>query len=136
MMLERSLQKTRAQPNKSGAPCWKLRCRPKRLLATLDGQDAFGQTAARHDALVSASLWVGLALRKEADTNILIGAPLKPRYALAGQELLLDLYASLIQQRLSQTADSETAPAIDAELQKDFALMLSLSGRLMSCQLL
>ena len=127
MMLERGLQK-RGPTEQIWRSLLEAPMPAEAALATLDGQDAFGQTAARHDALVSASLWVGLALRKEADTNILIRRAFETEIRSGRPELLLDLYASLIQQRLSQTADSETAPAIDAELQKDFALMLSLSA--------
>ncbi|MGB1366482.1 MAG: hypothetical protein ACPG6Y_01010 [Candidatus Puniceispirillaceae bacterium] len=127
MMLERGLQK-RGATEQIWRSLLEAPMPAEAALATLDGQDAFGQTAARHDALVSASLWVGLALRKEADTNILIRRAFETEIRSGRPELLLDLYASLIQQRLSQTADSETAPAIDAELQKDFALMLSLSA--------
>ena len=127
MMLERGLQK-RGSTEQIWRSLLEAPMPAEAALATLDGQDAFGQTAARHDALVSASLWVGLALRKEADTNILIRRAFETEIRSGRPELLLDLYASLIQQRLSQTADSETAPAIDAELQKDFALMLSLSA--------
>ena len=127
MMLERGLQK-REPTEQIWRSLLEAPMPAEAALATLDGQDAFGQTAARHDALVSASLWVGLALRKEADTNILIRRAFETEIRSGRPELLLDLYASLIQQRLSQTADSETAPAIDAELQKDFALMLSLSA--------
>jgi hypothetical protein len=127
MMLERGLQK-RGPTEQIWRSLLEAPMPAEAALATLDGQDAFGQTAARHDALVSASLWVGLALRKEADTNILIRRAFETEIRSGRPELLLDLYASLIQQRLSQTADSETAPAIDAEVQKDFALMLSLSA--------
>ena len=127
MMLERGLQK-RGPTEQIWRSLLEAPMPAEAALATLDGQDAFGQTAARHDALVSASLWVGLALRKEADTNILIRRAFETEIRSGRPELLLDLYASLVQQRLSQTADSETAPAIDAELQKDFALMLSLSA--------
>ena len=127
MMLERGLQK-RGPTEQIWRSLLEAPMPAEAALATLDGQDAFGQTAARHDALVSASLWVGLALRKEADTNILIRRAFETEIRSGRPELLLDLYASLIQQRLSQTADSETAPVIDAELQKDFALMLSLSA--------
>ena len=127
MMLERGLQK-RGPTEQIWRSLLEAPMPAEAALATLDGQDAFGQTAARHDALVSASLWVGLALRKEADTNILIRRAFETEIRSGRPELLLDLYVSLIQQRLSQTADSETAPAIDAELQKDFALMLSLSA--------
>lgn len=132
MMLERGLQK-RGATEQIWRSLLQAPMPAEAALATLDGQDAFGQTAARHDALVSASLWVGLALRKEADTNILIRRAFETEIRSGRPELLLDLYASLIQQRLSQTADSPTAdspasPAIDAEVQKDFALMLSLSA--------
>ena len=127
MMLERGLQK-RGPTEQIWRSLLEAPMPAEAALATLNGQDAFGQTAARHDALVSASLWVGLALRKEADTNILIRRAFETEIRSGRPELLLDLYASLVQQRLSQTADSETAPAIDAELQKDFALMLSLSA--------
>ena len=127
MMLERGLQK-RGVTEQIWRSLLEAPMPAEAALATLDGQDAFGQTAARHDALVSASLWVGLALRKEADTNILIRRAFETEIRSGRPELLLDLYASLVQQRLSQTADSETAPAINAELQKDFALMLSLSA--------
>ena len=127
MMLERGLQK-RGPTEQIWRSLLEAPMPAEAALATLDGQDAFGQTAARHDALVSASLWVGLALRKEADTNILIRRAFETEIRSGRPELLLDLYASLIQQRLSQTAASETAPAIDAEVQKDFALMLSLSA--------
>jgi len=127
MMLERGLQK-REPIEQIWRSLLEAPMPAEAALATLDGQDAFGQTAARHDALVSASLWVGLALRKEADTNILIRRAFETEIRSGRPELLLDLYASLIQQRLGQTADSETAPAIDAEVQKDFALMLSLSA--------
>jgi len=127
MMLERGLQK-REPIEQIWRSLLEAPMPAEAALATLDGQDAFGQTAARHDALVSASLWVGLALRKEADTNILIRRAFETEIRSGRPELLLDLYASLIQQRLGQTADSETAPAIDAEVQKAFALMLSLSA--------
>jgi len=132
MMLERGLQK-RSSTEQIWRSLLEAPMPAEAALATLDGQDAFGQTAARHDALVSASLWVGLALRKEADTNILIRRAFETEIRSGRPELLLDLYASLIQQRLSQTADiktadSQTSRAIDAAVQKDFALLLSLSA--------
>jgi hypothetical protein len=91
-------------------------------LATLDGLNAAGYTDAQHDALASASLWVSLALRNEADTSQLIQRAFQIELRSGRPELLADLYASLIRQRFTDTEN------INAELQKDFALLLALSG--------
>ena len=89
-------------------------------LATLDGLDAAGYTDAQHDALASASLWVSLALRNEADTSQLIQRAFQTELRSGRPELLAELYASLIRQRFRDAED------IDTELQKDFALLLAL----------
>ena len=91
-------------------------------LATLDGLNAAGYTDAQHDALASASLWVSLALRNEADTSQLIQRAFQTELRSGRPELLADLYASLIRQHVRD------AQNINAELQKDFALLLALSG--------
>lgn len=93
-------------------------------LATLDGLDAQGRTNARHDPLASASLWVGLALRSEADTDMLIQRAFETEMRSGRPELLLDIYASLIRQRLEA---SDEMPALSTELQRDFALLLTLA---------
>ena len=91
-------------------------------LATLDGLNAAGYTDAQHDALASASLWVSLALRNEVDISQLIQRAFQTELRSGRPELLADLYASLIRQRF------RGAENINAELQKDFVLLLALSG--------
>lgn len=93
-------------------------------LATLDGLDAKGWSANRHDELASAALWVSLALREEADTDILIQRAFQTELNSGRPEIMLALYASLIRQRLEADKTLQLSP----EIIKDYALLLSLSA--------
>lgn len=121
MLFERGLQE-RAPTEQIWRALLEAPMPTEAALATLDGLDAAGYTDAQHDALASASLWVSLALRNEADTSQLIQRAFQTELRSGRPELLAELYASLIRQRFRDAED------IDTELQKDFALLLALSG--------
>ena len=121
MLFERGLQE-RAPTEQIWRALLEAPMPTEAALATLDGLDAAGYTDAQHDALASASLWVSLALRNEADTSQLIQRAFQTELRSGRPELLAELYASLIRQRFRDAED------IDKELQKDFALLLALSG--------
>ena len=123
MMLERGLQ-GREPTEQIWRALLEAPMPAEAALATLDGLDAQGRTDARHDPLASASLWVGLALRSEADTDMLIQRAFETEIRSGRPELLLDLYASLIRQRLEAGDDM---PVLSTELQRDFALLLTLA---------
>ena len=121
MLFERGLQE-RAPTEQIWRALLEAPMPTEAALATLDGLDAAGYTDAQHDGLASASLWVSLALRNEADTSQLIQRAFQTELRSGRPELLAELYASLIRQRFRDAED------IDTELQKDFALLLALSG--------
>ena len=121
MLFERGLQE-RAPTEQIWRALLEAPMPTEAALATLDGLDAAGYTDVQHDALASASLWVSLALRNEADTSQLIQRAFQTELRSGRPELLAELYASLIRQRFRDAED------IDKELQKDFALLLALSG--------
>ena len=121
MLFERGLQE-RAPTEQIWRALLEAPMPTEAALATLDGLDAAGYTDVQHDALASASLWVSLALRNEADTSQLIQRAFQTELRSGRPELLAELYASLIRQRFRDAED------IDTELQKDFALLLALSG--------
>ncbi len=125
MLFERGLQE-RAATEQIWRALLEAPMPTEAALATLDGLDAGGYTDAQHDALASASLWVSLALRNEADSSKaegqLIQRAFQTEMRSGRPELLADVYASLVRQRFSK------ADNISTELQKDFALLLTLSG--------
>ena len=93
-------------------------------LASLEGVQADGLSDLRKDGLESAFLWVGLANRQDEDTDMLVRRALQ-REALTGRiDLLLDLYASLIRQRLTETGSA----GLSDELATDYAVVLALAS--------
>ena len=126
MMLERGLQ-GREPTEQIWRALLEAPMPAEAALATLDGLDAQGRTDARHDPLASASLWVGLALRPDADTDMLIQRAFDIEMRSGRPELLLDLYASLIRQRLAAAPEADNIQALSPELQRDFALLLTLA---------
>ena len=124
MMLERGLQ-GREPTEQIWRALLEAPMPAEAALATLDGLNAQGRTDARHDPLASASLWVGLALRSETDTDMLIQRAFETEMRSGRPELLLDIYASLIRQRLEAGDDM---PVLSTELQRDFALLLTLAS--------
>ena len=93
-------------------------------LASLENAEADGRSALRQDGLESAFLWVGLVTRQEQDTDMLIGRALRREAATGRIDLLLDLYASLIRQRL----DITEAATLSDELAADYAVMLAIAA--------
>ena len=126
MMLERGLQ-GREPTEQIWRALLEAPMPAEAALATLDGLDAQGRTDARHDPLASASLWVGLALRPDADTDMLIQRAFDTEMRSGRPELLLDLYSSLIRQRLAAAPEADNIQALSPELQRDFALLLTLA---------
>ena len=93
-------------------------------LASLESVQPDGSSALRQNGLDSAFLWVGLVNRQGEDTDMLIGRALQREAAAGRIELLLDLYASLIRQRL----DINEAATLSDELAGDYALILALAA--------
>ena len=93
-------------------------------LASLDGVQADGRSALRQDGLNSAFLWVGLVTRQGDDTDMLISQALQREAATGRIDLLLELYASLIRQRLD-TAETASLPE---QLAEDYAVLLALAA--------
>ena len=93
-------------------------------LASLESTPADGRSVLRQDGLDSAFLWVGLVNRQGDDTDMLIGRALQREAAAGRIDLLLDLYASLIRQRL----DITEAATLSDELAGDYAVILALAA--------
>jgi len=123
MMLERGLQKQGGTEQ-----VWRsLLSAPmpaEAALATLDGLESAGLSARRHDQLASALLWVSLATRSEADTDMLIKTAIRTEVRSGRAGLLLPLYASLVRQRLAATDGA----GLSDEIRADFALVLGLDS--------
>ena len=93
-------------------------------LASLSNQQAGGGSHLRGIGLNSAYLWVGLATRQGDDTDMLIGQALRRETQTGRIDVLLDLYASLIRQRLEITE----AASLSDQLASDYAVMLALAA--------
>lgn len=93
-------------------------------LASLENAQADGRSALRQNGLESAFLWVGLVNRQGEDTDMLIRRALQQETATGRIDLLLDLYASLIRQRLEITE----AATLSEELASDYAVILALAA--------
>jgi hypothetical protein len=93
-------------------------------LASLRNQQAGGASKLREIGLNSAYLWVGLATRQGDDTDMLIAQALRRETQAGRIELLLDLYASLVRQRLELTE----AATLSAQLASDYAIILALAA--------
>lgn len=75
------------------------------------------------DGLASAYLWVGLANRSAADTDLLISEAFKAEVEAGRASRLLPFYAQLIALR---TDSAEKIAALTAETRSDFALITAL----------
>ncbi len=93
-------------------------------LASLRNQKAEGRTHLRGHGLNSAYLWVGLATRQGEDTDMLIAEALRLETQAGRIDLLIDLYASLIRQRLEMTE----AATFSEQLASDYAVILALAA--------
>ena len=92
-------------------------------LASLRNQKADGRAHLRGHGLNSAYLWVGLATRQGEDTDMLIVEALRRETQAGRIDLLIDLYASLIRQRLEMTE----AATLSDQLASDYAVILALA---------
>ena len=92
-------------------------------LASLRDHQARGGSHMRSTGLNSAYLWVGLATRQGEDTDMLIAQALRRETKAGRIDLLLDLYASLIRQRIEVTE----AASLSQQLVSDYAVILSLA---------
>ena len=92
-------------------------------LASLRNQKADGRAHLRGHGLSSAYLWVGLAKRQGEDTDMLIVEALRRETQAGRIDLLIDLYASLIRQRLEMTE----AATLSDQLASDYAVILALA---------
>ena len=95
-------------------------------LASLRNQQGEGGSHLRELGLNSAYLWVGLATRQGEDTDMLIAQALRRETQDGRIDLLLDLYASLIRQRLEITE----AATLSDQLATDYAVILALAAPL------
>lgn len=93
-------------------------------LASLRNQKAEGRAHLRGHGLNSAYLWVGLATRRGEDTDMLIAEALRLETQAGRIDLLIDLYASLIRQRLEMTE----AATFSDQLASDYAVILALAA--------
>ena len=93
-------------------------------LASLRNQKAEGRAHLRRHGLNSAYLWVGLATRQGEDTDMLIAEALRRETQAGRLDLLIDLYASLIRQRLEMTE----AATLSGQLASDYAVILALAA--------
>ena len=93
-------------------------------LASLRNQKAEGGAHLRGHGLNSAYLWVGLATRQGEDTDMLIAEALRRETQAGRIDLLIDLYASLIRQRLEMTE----AATLSDQLASDYAVILALAA--------
>lgn len=93
-------------------------------LATLDGPPANGIIAHRHDQLASALLWVSLVNRQADDTDMLISAALDREVRSGRLLLLLDIYASLIRQRIEASQNAQFSNS----LKLNYAMILALDA--------
>ncbi len=93
-------------------------------LASLHSQQALGGSHLRGLGLNSAYLWVGLATRQGDDTDMLIAQALRRETQAGRIDLLIDLYASLIRQRLEMTE----AATLSDQLASDYAVILALAA--------
>ena len=93
-------------------------------LASLRDQQAEGGSHLRNIGLNSAYLWVGLATRQGDDTDMMIAQALRRETQTGRIDLLLDLYASLIRQRLEMTE----AASLSEQLAADYAVVLALAA--------
>jgi hypothetical protein len=93
-------------------------------LASLRNQKAEGRAHLRGHGLNSAYLWVGLATRQGEDTDMLILEALRRETQAGRIDLLIDLYASLIRQRLEMTE----AATFSDQLASDYAVILALAA--------
>jgi len=93
-------------------------------LASLRNQKADGRAHLRGHGLNSAYLWVGLAKRQGEDTDMLILEALRRETQAGRIDLLIDLYASLIRQRLEMTE----AATLSDQLASDYAVILALAA--------
>ena len=92
-------------------------------LASLRNQQAEGGSHLRGHGLNSAYLWVGLATRQGEDTDLLIAQALRRETKAGRIDLLIDLYASLIHQRLELTE----AATLSDQVASDYAIILALA---------
>jgi hypothetical protein len=93
-------------------------------LASLRDQQAAGGSHLRSNGLNSAYLWVGLSTRQGDDTDMLIAQALRRETQAGRIDVLLELYASLIRQRLEMTE----AAKLSQQLALDYAVMLALAA--------
>ena len=93
-------------------------------LASLRDQQAGGRSHLRGIGLNSAYLWVGLATRQGDDTDMLIAQALRRETEIGRIDVLLDLYASLIRQRLEMTE----AASLSEQIANDYAVLLALAA--------
>jgi len=93
-------------------------------LASLRNQKAEGMAHLRGHGLNSAYLWVALATREGEDTDMLIAEALRRETQAGRIDLLIDLYASLIRQRLEMTE----AATLSDQLASDYAVILALAA--------
>ena len=93
-------------------------------LASLRNQNSEGKSHLRGLGLNSAYLWVALATRQGEDTDMLIAQALRRETQAGRVDLLLELYASLIRQRLEITEASN----LSDELATDYAVVLALAA--------
>ena len=93
-------------------------------LASLRDQNSEGKSHLRGLGLNSAYLWVALATRQGEDTDMLIAQALRRETQAGRVDLLLDLYASLIRQRLEITEASN----LSDQLATDYAVVLALAA--------
>ena len=110
--------------NRSGGRLLSAPVAAEAALASLESAQADGRSALRQNGLESAFLWVGLVNRQGEDTDMLIRQALQQEAATGRIDLLLDLYASLIRQRLEITE----AATLSEELASDYAVILALAA--------
>ncbi|MBL81769.1 MAG: hypothetical protein CMM80_04390 [Rhodospirillaceae bacterium] len=93
-------------------------------LASLRNQQAEWGSHLRELGLNSAYLWVGLATRQGEDTDMLIAQALRRETQAGRIDLLIDLYASLIRQRLEITE----AATLSEQRAADYAIILAIAA--------